>query len=195
MSFQKYFPSLVWLYRTITGRLARRIYFAMFLLLLCATTVAHIRSVLMARKFHAVLSGLERVRVDQTTEAELMRTVPYMVRGHSAKRPDGSAETWYSVVISNESDWLMERLLFGCDREWLYEVADLLGYRYLTFSAGVIVLDGKVSSVRYAIANELVFPRQIGEIVSAKSVHGFWRPYRRGVPVTSADDEKPTISR
>ena len=26
MSFQKYFPSLVWLYRTITGHLARRIY-------------------------------------------------------------------------------------------------------------------------------------------------------------------------
>jgi len=128
MSFQRYFPSVVWLYRTGTGRLARRIYLVTLFLLVCATTVARVRSVLMARKFQAVFAALERVKVDQTTEAELLKIVPYMTRGYSAKRRDGSVETWYSVVISNESDWLVHRLFrFYSGR--LHEVADLLGYR------------------------------------------------------------------
>jgi hypothetical protein len=31
----------------------------------------------MARKIHIVLSGMQKVRIDQTAEDELVRTVPY----------------------------------------------------------------------------------------------------------------------
>ena len=42
-------------------------------------------------------------------------------------------------------------------KSWIFTAADLLGYRYIGFGATVVLLDGKVSSIRYGIAGELVF--------------------------------------
>ena len=118
-----------------------------------------------------------------------MRTVPYLVRGSQDISIGASKERIYYVTISNESGWLGLGG-FGL-HPWLSSTANWLGYRYLSFDAGVRLLDGKVSRVQYGIANELIFPRVIGYIVSARSYHGLWAPHQTGFEVTSANDESP----
>lgn len=196
MSFQKYFPSVAWFFRTFTGRLARRIYFAIFLLLVCVPLVPRFRNMLRARKFQAVLAGLERLKVDQTTEAELVRLVPYLTRGYSEKDRGGNVVTWYGLEFSNEFDWSSRwPYLFGLDNAGDYyrmrKLARLLGTSFLSFGAAVLVRDGKVSRVSYGVDNRGGQPRVLGDLVSAKSVHGPWLPYRRGFEVRSVDDESP----
>jgi len=196
MSFQKYFPSVAWLFRTFTGRMARRVYFGILLLLLCTPLVPRLRNMYRARKFQAVLAGLGRVKVDQTTEAELVKLVPYLKRGYSGKGPDGSVETWYGVEFTNEFDWSLRwpflfRLDSAEDYNRMRKAARLLGISFLSFGAGVKVRDGKVSRVSYAINNNGGWPRTICNIISAESVHGPWLPYRTGFGVSSVDDESP----
>jgi hypothetical protein len=196
MSFQKYFPSVVWLFRIFTGRLARRMYFAIFLLLLCVPVVPRLRNAYRARRFQAVLTGLARVKVDQTTEAELVRLVPYLTRRYSGKDRDGRNVTWYAVEFSNEFDrstsWPYRLGLdnLGSDRQ-IRKATRLLGISFLSFGAGVKVLDGKVSRVGYAVNNWGGWPRVLGDVVSVQSIHGLWLPNRRGFWVSSVDDESP----
>jgi hypothetical protein len=151
-----------------------------------------------ARKFQAVLAGLERVKVDQTTEAELVRLVPYLTRGYSGEDREGSVVTWYGAEFSNEFDWLSSwPHLFGLDNAEDYyrmrKVARLLGTSFLSFRAGVGVRNRKVSRVSYAVNNWGGQPRVLGDLISAESVHGPWLLYghRRGFRVSSADDENP----
>jgi hypothetical protein len=179
--------------------LARRIYLAAVIALFTVTATARVRTYVLTRRIHAVLHGLEHLQIDQTTEDELLRTVPYLVRGPQDRSVGTSTERGYYVVISNESDWLrFEGAIFDHPRDrdwipraWLFQAADWLGYRYLRFRARVVLLDGKVSSIGYGIAPEHGFPREISEIVSVQSVQGFWNPYRRSIEVTSGDDESP----
>lgn len=70
-------------------------------------------------------------------------------------------------------------------------MAGFLGCRFLSFGAAVVVRDGKVSRVGYAINNWGGWPRALGNIVSAQSVHGPWLSFQRGYLVTSVDDESP----
>ena len=188
--------------RSITGRFARRLYAVLLLSLILLSAGARIRSALMARRIHAVLAGLEQVRIDQTNEAELLKTVPYLIRNESEWHIGTSVARSYRVVISNEDDlkWLGRTpgfRLFASSAwgVWSLTAFDKLGYwfgyRYLSFAAGVVVLDGKVSSVWYGIAPQSVFPRAVGNILSVKSVHGFWEPYNMPIRVSSLDDESP----
>ena len=50
------------------------------LLLIILSGVIRVRSYRITRKFQAVLAGLAQVTVDSTTEEQLVRTVPYLVR-------------------------------------------------------------------------------------------------------------------
>src|SRR5579872_1878944 len=104
MNVARYFPTVAWLFRVMTGRVARRVYLAVFLLLLCVPTVLRFRNAYRAWKFQEVLAGLARVKVDQTTEAELATIVPHLTRRPSYKRSNGDIETWYAVEFSNEFD-------------------------------------------------------------------------------------------
>jgi len=197
MLFANRFPATVWVWRRITSPFARRTYLAIVLLLLAVTVIARVRTYVLTRRIHAVLNGLEHLRIDQTTEDELLRTVPYLVRGQRDRPLGTSTERTYYLVISNEFDWLLfDRFAFERPAEmlpgtWLFTVADWLGYRYLRFRGGVILLDGKVSSIGYGIAPALGFPMQVSEIVAVRSVHGFWSQRRRSIEVTSGDDESP----
>src|SRR4051794_25328874 len=99
------------LYRMLVGRLARRLSLALLLLLLIFTTGVRIRSVVLARRIQAVLSGLGQLRVDQTMEGQLLRSVPYLVR--EGDYPHGGfVERYYRVEISNQND-----------RRWLWRLA------------------------------------------------------------------------
>jgi len=195
MPFTKRFPAASWDWRRFTSRCARRIYLAIVILLFAVTAAARVRTYVLTRRIHSVLNGLERLRIDQTTENELLRTVPYLVRGRQDRPVGTSTERGYYVVISNEPDrLLLDRFAFErpgewLPRTWLFIVADWLGYRYLSFRARIVLLDEKVSSIAYGIAPELGFPIQVNESVAVQSVHGFWSPYRRSklpVPTTRA---------
>jgi hypothetical protein len=170
--------------------LARRVYLIVFIFLALAWTIPRIRSMLIARQIHAVLAGMQKIRLDQTTERELLNTVPHLVRSPDNRQDGQSLESFYSIEITNEREW--ERLLFGFSapiREKLAKVLDWFGYRYIRLAARIVVLDGKVSSISYGISPQLAFPRAASEIVSARSLHGFWAPYRHPIEVDSLVDQ------
>lgn len=171
------------------GKWTRRTCFGLFLLVLFTTMIAHLRSYLMVRRIQAVLRGLSELRVDQTTDEQLTTTVPYL-----------SKITWfrtsragYHIEISNESDPRMLALaVYYLDPSG--RLADLMGYRYISFDATVLVDSGKVSHVEYGLANQWIRPRYpayAGYIVSARSAHAFWTPHPNAFHITSVGDYNP----
>jgi hypothetical protein len=190
MSTQTHFPFTRWIIRKLTGRWARRIYLSIIAVLLLTTTLVRLRSYFMTRKIQSVLHGLAQIRIDQTTEEELKKTIPYLTEYEWAA--GGQSRRGYAVKISTESDArILGLIAYGLD--WA-SGGSLIGYRYLGFDAGVIVRDGKVSQVEYGLADHWVRPQfegYVGYIVSARSVHGFWLPYQRWFEVSSNDDTSP----
>lgn len=189
MSLQTHFPFLSWTVKKLGGRQARRFYTGVLLLTQCVTATARLRSYLMGRKIQAVLRGLAEIRVDQTTEEQLIRTMPYLKRSDQDRKVGDRIQHWRYTEISNESDWFVPQVIM--DGSWSGRLADWLGFRYLSFDASVLVDDGRVSSVSYGLAKQWGRPRQLSYIVSARSVHGRWLPYRGRFGVSSSDDESP----
>lgn len=99
-------------YRLFVGHRARRVYLALFLLLLALSIGVRARSYLLTRRIYAVLSGLDRLRVDATTEEQVLRNVPYLVLDKNT--PPG-AKRYYRAEISNLDD-----------RRWMYWVPSFL---------------------------------------------------------------------
>jgi hypothetical protein len=194
-SYRQHFPFTSWQYEALTGRILRRAFLSLFLISIFAVMATHIRSYLLVRKFQQVLSGLSRIQIDKTTEAELAQAIPYLVRGATEMRRNAHAETHYYVVLSNESDWLLHQMNFGHFGYWfprsrVLKVAGWLGYRYINYHAQLLVIDGKVSRIWYGIADENKFPAGFDEIISVRSAHGFWDQDGSTV-VTPTDDESP----
>ena len=165
--------------RSLTGGNARRIYLALVLSLIIFSMGVRFRSYLLTRKVQAVLSGLAKVRVDQTTEQQLLETVPGLVKVGRYQQDGSTAERSYHVEISNLSEILrLESLpvypfppskrwsyrpLVGDPQEkwdamvWAQKAAYLLGWRFLGFVAWARVLDGRVSAIGYAIDPDAFF--------------------------------------
>lgn len=175
----------------LTGKWACRIYIAIVVILPCLTTAARLRSYFMARRIQAVLHGLAEIHIDQTTEEQLLKTVPYLVRNENEWKVDGVVQHWYYAEISNdESDRPMRRLL-SFTPEWMGLAAYWLGDRYMRFDTIVSVREGKVESIRYGLATQWARPVAASYLVSVSSAHGFWLPYQSHFNVTSLDDESP----
>jgi hypothetical protein len=194
VSIKTLFPFFHRVVRGLTGRWARRICVALLVFLLGLTTAARLRSYLMVRKIQAVLHGLQQILVDQTTEEQLLRRVPYLTRSEHEWKQGEIVQRWYYTNIPHGSGtpslpfWAHSpRWIGAC----IDQFASRLGYRYLGFDASVLVQNGKVSQVRYGLAKILGWPREATYIVSAKSVHGFWLPYSHAFEVTSQDDISP----
>jgi hypothetical protein len=195
------------LYRFFWGPSNRQVYLALLFLLIAFSTGIRIRSYLLTRKIYAVLSGLEQVHVDTTTEKQLLRIVPYLTPDSQERRTELGLQRDYLVKISNDEDlrwmrWLPAfvfslwpgRMDIPVRNKWEFmslplKTAYLLGSRNVSFSASVIVLDGTVSSTRYDIEPDVRFALPLGYLVVARSVHGLFA--RRSVPVHSTDDERP----
>jgi len=193
---KSHFPASRWVARRLTGRWARRIYVTVLALLLLITTAARLRSYFMARRIEAVLHGLAQIRLDQTTEEQMTKMVPYLVK--KDWKAGGIPHRGYYVHISNESDRLPRvigvALAVIRSEELIEHIADWLGYRYLDFDAGVLVQDGRVSQADYGLANQWERPQYagyVGYLISARSVHGFWLPRQMGFEVSSVDDYSP----
>jgi hypothetical protein len=80
MDAKRHFPFFRWIGRTLTGRRARRTYLVTVFLLSPIAASAWLRAYIMTRKIQAVLHGLAEIRLDQTTEEQLMKMVPYLTR-------------------------------------------------------------------------------------------------------------------
>ncbi len=188
-----HFPFFRWVVRTLSGRWARRIYLAALLLLLIISTAARLRAYFMTRKIEAVLHGLSELRLDQTTEDQMTKMVPYLTERDW--KGNGFSYRSYYAHISNESNgvpWPYALTHSYALAQWLSWVGDSLGHRYISFDAGVLVQNGKVSQVDYGLANQWMRPQApgyVGYIVTAKSVHGFWLP--GSLQISSVDDYSP----
>lgn len=215
MQFRRSFPMSSWILRTFTGRIARRIYLVLVLAVLAASAAARIHTFVLTRRMEAVIVGLSKLEIDKSTEEDVKRTVPYLVRwqweGQLKRTPetgdiDIGFEQGYSVAISNEPSWMRFGRLIrpfsscclnttytkdGYEHSWILTLTNLLGYRYVYFGASVVLLNGTVSRISFGVQDRLAFPRQVGMILDVKSTHSFWAPYRSGFEVTSADDESP----
>jgi hypothetical protein len=191
MAAKTHFPFTRWVVQALTGRLAQRSYIAILLFALLLTTTVRLRSYLMARKIQAVLRGLTEIRIDQTTEDQLTKMVPYLA--HKDWEVSGISHRVFYTQISSESD-ARPLGLAGYGLGHYGHLADWLGYRYMSFDASILVQDGKVSQVEYGLANQWVrpqYPGYVGYIVSARSVHGFWLARRIPFGVSSEDDQSP----
>jgi hypothetical protein len=193
--YRQHFPFTSWHSETLTGRILRRTYLSVFLLSILALAAPHIRSYLLVRKFQRVLSGLSRIQIDKTTEEELVRLIPNLVRSTTEIRSGTQVERWYYEVSSNQSDWLMHKLYFGNFGSWFapgraLKMADWLGYRRMSFYAQLLVIDGKVSQTRYEITDEYSIPAGLGDFISVRSAHGLWDQGGSTVE-TASDDESP----
>lgn len=170
---KEYFPFLHSAVRTLSGRWARRICLAVLLFLVLILAATRLRAYFMTRKIEAVLHGLSKIRLDQTTEEQMTKMLPYFTERDW--KAGGFSYRSYYVHISNESDGL----------PWL-------GNRYISFDAGVLVQDGKVSQVDYGLANQWMRPQApgyVGYMVTARSVHGFWLP--TPLQISSVEDYSP----
>jgi hypothetical protein len=176
---------------------------------------ARVSMYLATRRMHAVITALSKLEIDKTSEEELARVVPYLQRspwnGQISRSPEtgnidlGEARYYYAQ-FSNEKIWMkyfeiLSALRFcsagarvtkeGYEEGCFSFVSDVLGYRYFAFGASVTLLNGKISSIRYGINDRLVFPSQLGAIVSIRSFHSIWRAHQTGFVVDSVADESP----
>jgi hypothetical protein len=198
--------------RHATGRRARRIYIALILVLVVFSGGVRVRSYLLTRRFQAVLSGLEKLKVDATSEEQLLKTVPYLVRDPRDSRLGTHVHRYYRVNLSNADDMqclnrvstVMHSLLPVHQdipgeiprNKWGFldlpsKAAYVLGLRHLSFDASVSLLDGTVSSIWYDIEPDVFLGWPVSYLVMARSAHGFWRDRGLPVPVYSNDDESP----
>src|SRR5262249_32386438 len=200
--------------RTVAGRRARRLYLTLFLLLVILSGVIRIRSYLITRKFQSVLAGLAQLKVDSTSEEQLVRTVPYLVRD-AKEYPEGAhlEHIYRARFSSNDNDLRLFRRWFqwvawlfpsrgsgfserGVENKWdcldgSLKTAYLLGWRHMAFYAGIGVRDGVVSSISYYIEPDIFAGAPTSYLVVARSAHGFWAERNRPLPVRSVDDESP----
>jgi hypothetical protein len=182
MNAERYFPFFRRTFRRLTGRRARRIYVVLMLMLLLLVSVAWLRAYFIAQKVQAVLRGLAEIRVDQTTEERLKELVPYLIQRDW--KVGGISQRAFYVKIPSEHPLGVKSLMGG------------LAYR-MSFDAKVLISDRKVSQVDYGLANEWVWPQYagyMGYIVSARSVHGFWKCDNNNLDNNNLDDALKTCA-
>jgi hypothetical protein len=211
MSLRDYFPATKRTVLVMTAPTVRRICLAILISLFVFSAAMRVYSFVLVHRIQAVISGLSKLRIDETTEEEVIQNVPFLIRSNWDQQVrkssevggiDEGVERVYHAGMSNDSTW-MRFASFAWrfpskvsaktepPRNWIFSLADLLGYRYIGFGAGVVLLNGKVSRISYGIANNLVFPRVIGDIVSVQSYHSMWAPRQNGFEVSSSFDESP----
>jgi hypothetical protein len=104
MSFRRTLPTIVWLWRAFTGPVARRICLVIVLVPLVNSAVV--------RTYSYFLSALSKLERDNTSEEDVVRTVPYLVRwqweGQLKRTPgkgdiDAGIEPGYSATPASLS--------------------------------------------------------------------------------------------
>jgi hypothetical protein len=192
--------------RCVTGRRARCLCVALFLVLAAFSGALRVRSFLLTRKIQAVVSGLQQLRVDVSMDAEVQRIIPSIGPGTEDRKEEGIVRG-YGLKLSNDDDWYWivthGRIYWPVDpysheprtSKWQslslpLWIAYALGWRHISFEADVTVLNGVVSGVRYEIEPDVVTGWPSQYMVVVRSVHGVgFSPWP--APVDDIDDETP----
>ena len=187
-------------------RLARRVCLALVLLVVVSSAGVRVHSYLLTRRIQTVLAGLRELRIDDSTEEELLKTVPGLVRvggrtvGTGVERRYGTRiftdddRRWPGWIPEFFYSWSGDITKVKRPREvlsWTARVVHWLGMRHLAFSASVVVVDGKVTRFWYGIEPDVFLGWPVGYVMSVSTVHGFWLERGRPVPVNSLGDERP----
>ncbi len=200
--------------RRLFSRRARQVYIVLLLLPVALSVGVRLRTFFITLKIQAVLAGLEQVRVDQTTEEQLLRAVPYLVPNDPQLPALPVGPRSYRVDISNAdyyygwarwipafvlSLWPVHDSDIPVKDKWNLltfplKIAYAIGWRHLSFSAYVTVLRGTVSSTGYNLEPDVLIGYPLSYFVVVRSVHGFYRDRgSRPVPVHSTDDDRPAF--
>lgn len=175
---QRLVSRLLAIWRGVLGRSVRRVTIVLLLIFISLSAVLRCRTYLLTRRIQAVLAGLAQVRINQTTEGQLLKAVPSLTRyGHDTQYGEG-VERLYHVTISNDgeaggyagdgmdSGVFLFVLPLRDDQfprnKWAamslpFNVAYVLGWRHLLFRASAIVLDGVVAKTASEIEPDAFF--------------------------------------
>jgi len=194
----------MWIGRVFVGRRARWVYLVLAMALASQSAGFRLHTFLVTRKVHAVIDGLSQVRIDITTEEQLVKLVPSLVLAQT-RQVESGIERSYRLEISNDYQrslrWMPSILLsFGhwknvspidFKSKWDFlglplNLEYLLGWRNLAFSASVTTRNGSVSATYYDLEPDVPtgFPKSY--LVVVRNVHAFWTDRARiPVPVHS----------
>lgn len=95
-----YFSSAIWFGTGLRGRILRRVCITLLLLLVGVRTATGIYALVLTHRVQAVITGLARLRIDETTEEDLRKVVPYLVRSEwdwQVKEPERQATSILAV--------------------------------------------------------------------------------------------------
>jgi len=120
-----------------------------------------VQAFLFESKVHSVVSRLERLQLDQSSEREVLRSLPELKPGivwnfYVNGRPDETCHGDSCYVLRDGNVWnglvfrLRERMNY--QRDWIFWSLYWLGHRYQSFASYVEIRNGKVSRYEYALA-------------------------------------------
>lgn len=166
-----------------------------------------VQSFRFARKVERVLTGLAQVKIDQTTEAQLLALAPGLTnRGRVDPRygfPDEGV-VLYGAAFSNDAEWnwWFFQFPFGgfgavddyrdfskTKLGYSQRIAYWLGWRYEAFGVAVWVRNGMASTISTSLADDIQYGWPRGTILEVRSMHalGYWEG------LTDMDEDNPGI--
>ena len=148
--FAKYFPTTVWLWRRLTSRLARRIALFFCVALALSAVGLRVNSAIFAHRVHKILGGLEQLRPDQTSKAEMLKLLPDLRPG-LLKYEHCRGDECYATVIQNWPDSLLARLVGEVGSPFLVRMLYGLGVRLWYFGAKVELQGNRVHDLYYSL--------------------------------------------
>ena len=188
MALSAHFPTFPWIWRRVKSIRPQPRRIALYLAIFLVTVTLALRVVagIFEYRVLAIVNGLAQVRLDQTTKAEFLKTVPRM-GGFSWTKC--SAEECYSKEVNV---WPLNSVYYFLapkmlETPYLRELAFWIGLRFARFSAYVEFKDGKVHCLDYTLgvanAGRLIPEMPFLIIQSARSNKNSFMP--------EIDDESP----
>jgi len=156
-----------------------------------------VQSLLFERKVHSVLWRLGQFYLDNTSEEEVLRSLPelkpgilwsFTVDGRSDDRCPGDA--CYVLRVGNLPDGMVFRFRRKLEyrQDWIFKTAYLLGHRYRTFASYVEIRGKKVSRYEYSLAvTDQEYP--LGELVGVQVLGADRASFPRGYAAIEDYDE------
>jgi hypothetical protein len=180
MVLSDHLPTFVWLWRRMTSiRLRpRRIALCFATFLVIVALAPRIASGIFEYRVLEIVNGLAQIRLDQTTKAELLKTVADLKPGTSSYGKCPEEECFSNeTYIWSSSFGAMEDYFFG---RWVTQgrfhskVGYWLGYRVTRFSADVELSEGRVHKLYFSLMvsnGNLWIDRTV--LVNVSGIQGF----------------------
>ena len=174
-------------------RQVRRFVIALLITILSAILLLRLDAAIFEYRVSAVLGQMEKLKLGQTSKADLANSVTGMRSSPCAPVPNSSE--CLAKQFSNLSGHLLRvrlQTLYGVywDNKTIYALGHLLGIRICDFYAIFEIRDQKVQGLNYGLSLDNGLNEYPGSIVvHVGSTNGY--PY---APISNAEDESPEYS-